>query len=129
MLLQYFSAHPRSIFLTDGLGALMSTLLLLVLAYFEHIFGMPKHVLYKLAPVTAILITYSLGLYLLNPKDWKRYLAPLAIANILYSCLTIVLLLCYFNKLTGPGIAYFSLEVIVILLLSGIELRLIYNKV
>ena len=124
MLHQYFSANSRLIFLIDGLGALLSTLLLLLIARFEEVFGMPKDVLYWLVPVTTIFTTYSLGSYLLNPKAWKRFLIPMAIANILYCSLTLVLLVYHFERLTVFGIAYFFAEILLILLLSRIELGL-----
>jgi hypothetical protein len=128
MLHDYFRANPGSIFLIDGLGALLSTLLLLVIAYFEGVFGMPKNALYGLVPVTTTFAVFSLGSYLLSPTNWKRYLALIAIANILYCCLTLALLLYFFRKLTTLGIAYFFIEIVVILLLSRIELRLACNK-
>jgi hypothetical protein len=60
---RYFSAHPKLIFLTDGLGALLSTLFLFVVASFEGVFGMPKNVLYKIIPVT-IIFELHLGTFL-----------------------------------------------------------------
>lgn len=128
MLYDNLSAKPRLIFLLDGGGALVSTLLLLLMAYFEDIFGIPKSVLYRLVPITIIFTLFSLGCYVLRPTNWKRYLATIAIANILYCCLTLVLLFYFFRKLTTLGIAYFVIEIFVILLLSRIELRLAYNK-
>ncbi len=128
MLHEYFSEHPKLIFLTDGLGALLSTFLLFALASFEGIFGMPKNVLYQLIPVTIVFTAYSLGTYFINPKNWKLYLTLIAVANILYCCLTLVLVFYYFDKLTAIGLAYFFVEILVIVFLSRIEIRLAYNK-
>ena len=60
---RYFSAKPKIIFLSDGLGALLSTLFLFGLASFEGEFGMPKNVLYKIIPVT-IIFELHLGTFL-----------------------------------------------------------------
>lgn len=128
MLYEYLSANPRLIFLIDGLGAILSTVLLLFIAYFEDVIGMPKGVLYKLLPVTILFAIYSLSSYLINPQEWKRYLAPIAFANMLYCCLTLVLVFYHFNNLTPLGIAYFFVEILVIALLSSMELRFIYYR-
>lgn len=124
MLLAYFSTNPRSIFLVDAIGALLSTLLLLVVGNFEHMFGVPKYVAYQLAAVTALFAIYSLITFFANPVNWRRYLRVIAVANLLYCCLTLGLLFFYFKKLTAPGIIYFSVEIVIILLLSRLELRL-----
>lgn len=60
----------------------------------------------------------------LNPQKWKLYLNFIAVANILYCCVTIVLVFYYFDNLTAIGITYFSIEVLVIVFLFIIELRL-----
>lgn len=125
---RYFSAHPKLIFLTDGLGALLSTLFLFGVASFEGVFGMPKNVLYQIIPVTIIFTAYSLTFYLINPKKWKIFLTWIAVANILYCCVTMILLCYHFDKLSALGLAYFFVEILVILFLSIIELRLAYNK-
>jgi hypothetical protein len=123
-LFTYLSANPRTIFLVDGLGALLSTLLLFVIAYYEGVFGMPPDVLHQLMPVTTVFTAYSLATYFLNPGRWKRYLEIIAVANILYCCLTMALLVYYFDHLTKIGVTYFLAEVFLILLLSGIEFHL-----
>jgi asparagine N-glycosylation enzyme membrane subunit Stt3 len=125
---KYFSAHPKLIFATDGLGALLSTLSLFGVASCAGAFGMPENVDYRIIPVTIIFTTYSLALYLINPKKWKLFLTLIAVANILYCCMTMVLLCYYFDKLTAIGLAYFFVEILVIVFLSRIEIRLAYNK-
>jgi len=127
MLPARFIAMPRSIFLIDGLGAFLSGLLLLLLAYFEDVFGMPQPVLYRLLPITALFTVYSLGCYALNPSRWPRYLVAIAVANLLYACLTGVLLVYYFTRLTTLGITYFLVEIVVIGFLAGFELWLAYR--
>lgn len=125
---RYFSAKPKIIFLSDGLGALLSTLFLFGLASLEWVFGMPENVLYQLIPVTIIFAAYSLALYLIDPKQWKFFLTLIAVANMLYCCVTMVLLCYYFDNLTAIGLAYFFVEILVIVFLSIIELRLAFNN-
>jgi hypothetical protein len=128
MLLKYFSVCPRQVFLADGLGALLSTILLFVVASFVSVFGMPKNVLYTLMVVPIVFAAYSLSIYLINPKKWKSFLAPVAIANILYCCLTLMLVFYYFDRLSVLGVACFFIEILVIISLAVFELRLCFNQ-
>jgi hypothetical protein len=128
MLLKYLSANPRLIFLIDGLGALLSSLLLLLVAHYEAFFGMPKNVLFSLVPVTTMFLAYSIGCYMINPKSWKRFLAPIALANLLYGGLTLVLVLYHHNRLTVLGTVYFLSEIIVLFFLSRLEFGLVKYK-
>ena len=124
MLHPFFSTNPRSIFLVDGVGALVSTVLLLTVAYFEPFFGMPKDILYRLVSVTVVFMFYSLGMYFLRPIKWRKYLITIALCNLLYCCLTLVFVFYFFNQLTPWGIAYFFSEMMIIIFLSSIEIRL-----
>jgi hypothetical protein len=120
--------NPRHIFLTDGLGALVSTVSLVVVASLETLFGMPKAVLFKLMPIAAVLMACSLSCYLIQPKSWTFCLTLIAIANILYSCVIAALVLYHFHKLTALGVTYFFIEILILIFLSGIELRLTSYK-
>lgn len=124
MLLTYFSAHPRAIFLADAIGAFVSTLLLFVIAKLEFVFGMPRQVVYQLLPLTVLFTVYSSCCYVLNPANRQRYVRLIAIANLLYAGLTAVLLFFYRNELTTLGVIYFSAEIGILLLLSRIEWQL-----
>lgn len=122
--INYFFAHPVKTFLADGIGAFLSTLLLLLLIRFESFFGMPSNLLYKLIPVTMGFVVYSFSIYSINPVKWRSYLRIIAVANILYTILTMALLYHSFEKLLFPGIIYFVLEVIVILFIAINELKI-----
>jgi hypothetical protein len=127
--IDFFSNHPRKLFLADAIGAILSALLLiLILANFETFFGLPKHILYKLAILPILFSIYSFGCYLLNPARWQFFLRNIAIANILYCGITLVLVVAFYHGLSSYGIAYFLLEVPVILFLSIIELRVAGNQ-
>jgi hypothetical protein len=114
----------RKLFLIDSLGALLTAILLgFVLARFEPVFGMPKKVLYILSFIACIFFIYSFLCFLGKVENWRRYLKIIAVANLLYCCLTIVLAIYFFQKLTIPGLIYFALEIVVVTVLAIIELR------
>jgi hypothetical protein len=112
------------IFLVDGLGASISTLFLFVLASFESVFGMPKDILFQLIPVTGLFAVYSFSCYILKPQQWRRFLKGIAVANLLYCCVSLGLIYFFFDKLTWLGVLYFLSEKMVLLALSWFELRL-----
>ncbi len=117
---------PRTIFLVDGMGALLSTLLLVfLLAPYPTIFGMSQRIIYALSMPAAIFTIYSMGCYLLNIQKWKPYLQGIAIANCLYCLLTFWLLIQQYKSLTMIGLAYFIGEIIVVLLVVNCELIMI----
>jgi hypothetical protein len=112
-------------FAIDGLGALLSLLLLLgLLVSFEDFFGIPKVVLYRLLSLPLLFSLCSLGCYFVNPSRWQPYLRMIALANILYCLITFGLILYYQDQVTILGIAYFVGEKLVVLFLASIELRL-----
>jgi len=119
------SKHIPQIFLVDGLGALLSFSLLVVLAQAESFFGMPQQILYRLLPLPVIFCIYSLSCYWLNPIRWKVFLSIIATANMLYCCLTLWLMYTYFHQLTIWGILYFLNEKLVVTTLSVFEFELV----
>ena len=123
MKLDFLLANPRKLLLVDGMGALLSTLLLLLIAYWQPFFGMPAEVIYRLIPVTTLFTIYSLSCYFLTFANWKPYLRIIAIANILYCCVTLGLVLYFFKQLTLLGMAYFLSEKVIVILLALFELK------
>lgn len=116
--------QPRKLFLVDSLGALLSAILLgLVLARFEPTFGMPQNVLYVLAVIPCIFSIYSFFCFFKNIRKWQLYMKIIAIANMLYCCLTLSLMMYFYQKLTVLGLLYFGLEIIVVVVLAFIELK------
>jgi hypothetical protein len=116
--------NPRQLFLLDALGALLTAVLLgLVLTNLETIFGMPPEVLYNLSFVALGFFIYSLTCFLLKIKNWQPFLRFIAILNLLYCCLTAVLVIQLNSKLTVLGILYFVIEIIIVVVLAIIELK------
>jgi len=122
-------SNPRSLFLIDGLGALVSAFSLGVfLVQFKYAFGMPEKVLYILAVIACVFAINSLSCYFRNIKNWRPYLKAIAIANLLYCCATLFLVFFHYTDLTVLGIAYFLVEIIIIVVLATFELTTANNK-
>jgi predicted membrane-bound spermidine synthase len=123
-LINTFKQNPQKLFLADGLGAVLTALLLaFVLAPFENIFGMPSNIIYILAAVACVLIIYSFSCYFIKPKNPKPYIQIVALANFLYCITTIILSLNYYNHLTIWGSLYFGGELLVLALIIYIEIQ------
>jgi len=122
-------SNPKRLFLIDSLGAMLTAFSLgVVLTRFEHIFGMPRSVLYVLSLVACGFAVYSFCCYLFFNKNWRPFLTAIAIANLLYCCVTFVLVFYLGEKLTALGVGYFLLEIIVIVILVMIELKAVNNR-
>jgi hypothetical protein len=110
--------------LIDSLGALLSAVMLgIVLARLEPVFGMPEKALYYLSFIACIFSVYSFMCFFRKVKNWKIYLKVIALANLLYGCLTTGLVIYFYPKLTALGVTYFVLELIVISVLVMIEIK------
>ena len=121
-LLQNLS--PRQLFLVDSLGALVSALLLgVLLVQLESAFGMPKAVLYKLAFTALGFACYSFLCYRLFPANWPLFMRLIAVINLLYCGVTLVLVFYYQEVITRLGYLYFVGEIIIVSLLAILELK------
>lgn len=124
LIIAKFSTSPKQLFLIDGCGAVVTAFLLVaILAGFESAFGMPQSVLYALASVACIYAIYSFCCYSFVSNNWLPWLQAIAIANTVYCCLTLGLVVYFYHDLTVLGIAYFLLEVILIGGLVYIEFK------
>lgn len=115
---------PRQLFLIDGIGAIVTALLLSqVLARWQPLFGMPREILYVLAAIAGGFAVYSLLCHLRLTDRWKPYLRAIAIANTLYCLVTLGLVVYLRASLTWLGIAYFIGEIAVVMTLVSVEMR------
>jgi len=115
---------PKKLFLVDSLGGLVSALMLgLFLASFESIFGMPQKTLYFLSFIACIFAIYSFFCFLKLTEHWRLFMKIIALANLLYCCLTIGLIAYLYQKLTILGLIYFILEITIIITLAILELK------
>lgn len=114
----------KKVFLLDAFGAFLTTVLLLgLLVPFDHYFGMPREVLLFLAAIAFGLFVYSSTCYKFSKVITKSFLAVIIFLNIIYSMISIGVIVSYFDSLTKLGLAYFILEIIVIALLVILEIN------
>jgi hypothetical protein len=114
----------KKLLLADGIGAVVTALILtLVLAPYQPVFGMPTKILYPLAAVAGMFALYSFTSSFLIRQRWKPVMNRIAFANIFYCCLTILLVILFYDQLTLPGVLYFFAEVVVISILARLEWR------
>lgn len=118
--------NRRTIFLLDGVGALISALSLgVILPAFQEWIGMPHKVLYQLASLATIFAFYSLTRYkfadLSNP-NWLRGIIAL---NLSYCALSLTLVVTHFESLTALGLTYFILEKVIVLAIVGLEWKIL----
>lgn len=114
----------QTLFLIDGLGAFVTAFLLFaILRTFHEFFGMPKETVTFLSVLAVIFCLYSITCFLFLKTNWQPYLRAISIANLLYCCLTMSLIIYYYHSLTVWGITYFLAEIIVICGIVVVELK------
>jgi hypothetical protein len=125
-LIQTLAQKPRTAFLLDGAGALLTAVLPLVIVYlFGNVLGMPLQVLYLLSGIASLFALYSFSCAYINPARWRPYLRFISIANLAYCCLTLGLMWQHRAALFMLGVAYFGAEILVVLLVVYVERKII----
>lgn len=121
-VIHHLTKKPKTLFLIDGLGAMLTSFLLfVVLRKFNEYFGMPITTLTYLSIIAACLCIYSTICYFFLKENWPLFIRIISICNILYCLLTVVLMLVYYSVLTRIGISYFLAEVVTVCGLVYIE--------
>ena len=112
----------KNIFLVDGLGALLSALMLgIVLPSFKNEIGMPTAVLVVLSLVALVLGGYSVTCFFFAKASKRNLLKLIMVANLVYCLTTAFLVTKYLSALTKLGVAYFIGEILIILILVWVE--------
>ncbi len=120
----YFIKRPRTLFLVDSLGALLTAFLLwVVLRSFSSYIGIPKTTLTFLSIIAACFCFYSAACFLFLKKNQAPFIRLIGMANLVYCMITLGLLLHYAALLTAMGLAYFLGEIIIIGSIAYIELK------
>ncbi|MCC2548235.1 hypothetical protein LJY25_17425 [Hymenobacter sp. BT175] len=117
---------PRTLFLVDGLGGLLSAVLLagvLPATRLGQAFGMPLRVLHLLGALAFGFCAYSLLHYWRLPANWPPRLQAIAVANLLYCGLSAGLVLYLLPQLSALALLYFALEIVVVGGLAIMELQ------
>jgi hypothetical protein len=124
VLAERLARTPRTLFLIDGVGALVTALSVGVLLPMlgEHI-GMPRPVLRSLALTAAVLAAYSLTCAAAQPTRWPALLRGIALANAGYCVVTAALLVRVSATRHALDWLYFGGEIAVVSALATFELR------
>lgn len=124
-IIDRFHWNPKTLFLIDGSGAILSAFLLgVVLVKFESIFGIPVPSLYFLAILPGAFAIYDLSCYTVVKDNIGLFLKAIAYMNIFYGCISFGLALYHVNKLTYLGWTYILLEILIVMVLANLELKI-----
>ena len=120
-----FELEPKRLFLIDGLGAILTAVLLgVVLVRFERFFGIPSSILYFLAIPPIFFAIYDFLSYKKDNIKIGQFLKGIAIMNLLYCCLSIGFAFYHTKTITILGWTYILIEISIVITLSIIELRI-----
>lgn len=118
--------NKKSIFLLDGVGALVSALSLgIVLPAIQSWIGMPLKVLYLLATLALFFAAYSFTRYKFADLSNPVWLKGIIALNLSYCALSLFFVVTHFGLLTGLGLTYFILEKVIVIVIVGLELRIL----
>ena len=127
-MLNKFYQNPKKLLLIDAFGAMVSAFMLgIVLVKLESWFGIPKKTLYVLAIIPCVFAAFDFYVYRYKKTGLSVYLIIIALANLLYSFLSVSLAYHHHLKLTKLGCIYIIIEVAIILYLVYIELVVAYK--
>ncbi len=119
-----FNDNPRTIFLIDGIGAIVSAVMLgIVLPLLQDLIGMPTEVLYYLASAAVMFAIYSLSCAFIVPANWPTFLRIIAFVNLTYCVVSVGLVYYFYPQLTKLGIAYFAIEKLIVIYIVMMELK------
>lgn len=126
IIMKKLSLNPKQIFLIDGLGAVLTAILLgVILKSLYLYFGIPKNILNFLSLIACVFAVYSLSCYFFVQKKWRLFLKIIIFFNLLYCMFSTILVFYYYGFLTLLGIIYFVIELLIIACLVLIELKLL----
>lgn len=120
MFLQKFQSHPKKLFVIDGIGALLSALLLgVVLVRFENLFGIPARFLYFLAAFPLLFACYDFYAY--RRLNTAFLLKGIALLNYFYCGLSLSIALRHMDSITSLGWIYMWAELGIVFVLATVE--------
>jgi predicted membrane-bound spermidine synthase len=122
--LEILTSNPKTIFLTDGLGALLTALMLMfVLKPFEQNFGMPTEIIEILSITAFIFAIYSIACFVFINKNTVVFLSIISLVNLFYCVVTSGFIVYFYERLTILGISYFVAEIIIMCGIVCLEIR------
>ena len=117
----------KKILLLDSLGALLTAINLLAIPLLESYTGIPRDIAIILVPLPILYSIFSLFSYKFGNDNWKSLLKMIAIANLIYCCLTLYVTWINFDTFKILGIIYFIVEILIIVVLAIFELKIALN--
>ncbi len=125
-MIDFFLKDPRKIFLLDSFGALVTAICIgVIMVQFNSLFNIPVKILYTLASIAVFLCIYSFSVFKIFPKKWPMLLKFLSQMNLAYCIITVLMLLTFRQSITAWSMAYFTCEIVIILILVSFEQRLV----
>jgi len=119
-----FYKNPKQLFILDGIGAVVSAVLLgIVLVRFEPLFGIPANALYLLAIFPCFFAIGDVYAYYQNLSATGFFLRGIAIINTAYCLLSFGAAWYHSDQLTYLGWAYVLLEIFIVLSLVYVEIK------
>ncbi|WP_299059094.1 hypothetical protein [uncultured Polaribacter sp.] len=120
-----FYKNAKKLFFIDGVGAILSAFLLgFVLVKLESFFGIPPSALYILAIFPIFFAIFDFYSYQQKDENKiKLLLKGIAMMNLLYSLLSIILAIFHYQTITFLGWIYIIVEIIIIVVLAFFELK------
>lgn len=115
--------NPRKLVLFDCFGALVSGFLLaIVLPKMEELTLIPSKTLYLLAFFPLLFSGLDFGCYFIQLESYKIYLFGIAALNLAYCCLSASFLFANRLDYSVWGIAYLSVEIVIVFALALVEI-------
>ncbi|HMV45678.1 MAG TPA: hypothetical protein PK079_22400 [Leptospiraceae bacterium] len=123
-IISFFKKNPKTLFLIDAMGALITTLILFIIqSFFLSYFGFLKTVFQYLILLGLLLFLCSSSCTFFLKEKFAFFLRGIAFGNLFYCCLTFVIIYFYYSILSPIGIIYFASEIATISILVFIELQ------
>lgn len=118
------SLDHTKLFWIDAGGALLTAFMHgFILTRFSEFIGIPDQILIYLAFIAMGFAIYSTSCAYFKPRNWRPLLRIIASANICFCIATICLMFIHKSEVTKLGIAYFLLEIFIVLVIAGIEFK------
>jgi hypothetical protein len=112
---------PYQIFMIDGIGAILSASILLIISLLSDYIGLSSFTLQCLSLFAFLLATYSWTMFWIRPQRWVPRLRIVSIFNFIYCAITLMLVMLHWSTITKLGIAYFIIEKLIVIPLAILE--------
>lgn len=127
-IINSFVKKPNTLFLVDSIGAFISAICLLIISrYYSDYFGINHSTFQLLAILPIVFCIYSASCFLFVKRCFKPFIQIIALANLLYCLITLILLGTLFAEITILGLSYFVVELVIIGIIVYIEFLYFYK--